>query len=210
MEAELQDLRDMIIQLQADNEQLRREQAVAQNPADGAPPSGGQTNEPQPSTSRAADAGEQILYIPREHKCPVFRGNTGIGIIDWIEEARSSMRAPYLSPPDQAYFIYDHLEGEAKEEIRYWPRAEHEDPEHIFTILQELYGCSKSSVTLQDNFFSRKQLDGETLQEYSHVLFCLMEKVVKNTPGGMTNSAVLLRNQFLENVLDPGLRRELK
>lgn len=63
--------------------------------------------------------------------------------------------------------------------------------------------CSKT-------FFSRKQLEGESLQEYSHALFALMDKLVQHTPGGMTNAVVLLRDQFVEHVLDSGLRRELK
>lgn len=214
MEAELQELRETIRQLQADNDRLQQERAAAQGPttslAGGATSNGASSNDSRPSTSREAHPSERIFYIPRERKCPVFRGNSGIGIGDWVEEVRSSMRARYLSPLDQAYFIYDHLEGEAKEEIRYRPRADREDPERLFDILQELYGCSKSYVTLQENFFSRKQLEGESLQEYSHALFCLMEKVSRSTPGGLGNSAVLLRDQFVEYVLDPALRRELK
>lgn len=39
--------------------------------------------------------------------------------MDWIEEVRPCVRASHLSPIDQAYFVYDHLEGEAKVEKRY-------------------------------------------------------------------------------------------
>lgn len=106
-----------------------------------------------------------------------FLGNSGIGIGEWFEERRSCMWVWRLSPLDQAYFIYDHLEGEAKEEIRYWPQAECENPERMLTILQKLYECSKSHVALQEKFFLRKQFEGESLQEYSHALFCLMERV---------------------------------
>lgn len=80
-----------------------------------------------------------------------FRGNTGIGIVDWVKEVRASMRARYRSRFDQAYFIYDHLEGEAKDKVRYRPKAEPEDLEYILAILQELYGCLKSYVALGNN-----------------------------------------------------------
>lgn len=214
---ELQELRDLVRQLKADNERLRRERSTAEED----PGKGGSRD--SEAVSRASDgastgsggsrhgqSGDRILYIPRERKCPVFRGSTGIGINDWVEEVQASMRARYLSPLDQAYFIYDHLEGDAKEEIRYRPKLERENPEAILNILKELYGCSKSYVALQENFFSRKQMEGETLQEYSHALFCLMEKVTRSAPGGVPNSAILLRDQFVEYVLDPSLRRELK
>lgn len=59
---------------------------------------------------------ERLFYVPRERKCPLFRGNPGIVVVEWIEEVRASMRARHLAPVDQAYLIYDHLDGEAKNE----------------------------------------------------------------------------------------------
>ena len=64
---------------------------------------------------------------------------------------------------DQAFFLFDQLEGEAREEIKYRPSTDRNDPEKIKGILRELYGCSQSYVALQEAFFSRKQQDGETL-----------------------------------------------
>ena len=65
-------------------------------------------------------------------------------------------------------------------------------------------------VSLQEDFFSRKQQEGETLQEFSHALMSLIEKVVKKAPNGLPNKDVLLRDQFVEHVSDCTLRRELK
>ena len=50
------------------------------------------------------------------------------------------------------------------------------------------------NVSLQEDFFSRKQQEGETQQEFSHVLMSLMEKVVKKAPNGLPNKDVLLRS----------------
>lgn len=161
---------------------------------------------------RADSAGttDRIIYLPRERKCPVFRGTRGIGIDEWIEEVRASMRVRHVGRADEAGFIFDHLEGEARDEIKYRTSAERDDPETVFKILKELYGCQKPYILLQEDFFSRRQLEGETLQEFSHALFCLMERVVANAPYRMTNSPTLLRDQFVENVNNPNLRRELK
>lgn len=114
-----------------------------------------------------------------------------------------------MSAADQAFFVYDHLEGEAKEEIKYRPSIERGDSETILAILNKLYGPTQSYVTLQQAFFSRQQ-EGETLHEYSLALLALMEAVKQCAPGGLLNSAVLLRDQFVEHVLDGALRRELK
>lgn len=43
-----------------------------------------------------------------------------------------------------------------------------------FQILQELYVFFEYNIALQENLFSMKQ----TLQEYSHALLCLLEKVI--------------------------------
>ena len=64
--------------------------------------------------------------------------------------------------------------------------------------------------TLQQAFFSRKQQEGETLLEFSLALMALMEQVKQHAPDWLLNSEVLLRDQFVEHVLDSALRRELK
>lgn len=129
---------------------------------------------------------------------------------EWLEEAQACIRTRHLSVSEQAFFLFDHLEGEAREEIKYRSREEREDPDKIISALEELYGCSDSYVALQEAFFSRKQQEGETLQEFSLVLMGLMEKVRLNSPDAVANADVLLRDQFVEQVLDCALRRDLK
>lgn len=72
-------------------------------------------------------------------------------------------------------FIFDHLEGEAGEEIKYRTSAERRDPAKILAILTELVGCARPYVMLQQAFFSRKQQEGETLLEFSLTLMTLLE-----------------------------------
>lgn len=140
----------------------------------------------------------------------MFRGRSGIGLIEWLDEVQACMRARHLSVSDQAFFLFDHLEGEAREEIKHRPSTERGDPTKIIAALQELYGCYESYVALQEAFFSRRQQEGETLQEFSLALMSLMASVKQSAPSGMPNSEVLLRDQFVEHVLEGALRRELK
>ncbi|XP_060719718.1 retrovirus-related Pol polyprotein from transposon 412 [Tachysurus vachellii] len=100
--------------------------------------------------------------------------------------------------------------GEARDEIRYRSDAERGDPDKIIQVLRELYGCSLSYVALQQAFFSRGQQEGETLLEFSLALMGLLEKVKQQAPHAIPNAEVLLRDQFVEHVLDISLRRELK
>lgn len=197
MAEELEQLRARVQELEAERNRLQQERDTA----DAGSSAQGQQN---------ISVTDRIIYLPRERKCPVFRGTHGIGVDEWVEEVKASMRVRHVGPADRAAFIFDHLEGEARDEIKYRSAAEREDSDKVFEILKELYGCQRPYVSLQEEFFSRRQLDGESLQEYSHALFCLMDKVEANAPYQLTNVSVMLRDQFAQNVNNSDLRRELK
>lgn len=74
----------------------------------------------------------------------MFRGKSGIGSSEWLEEVQACMRTRHLGTSDQAFFLFDHLEGEAREEIKYRSEVERKDPDKIISALQELYGCCDS------------------------------------------------------------------
>lgn len=194
--AALQRLQERVAQLQAENERLSNVQRHT-------------AGEGGSQSSRR----EQALYLPRERRCPKFSGSTAAGSLsveEWIEEAESCIRLRYMSELDKALFLYDHLEGQARNEIKYRSSAVRESHEQIITVLKEVYGCSKSYVYWQQRFFDRKQRESESLFEFSHALMELMEKVKQSKEGSITNSDIVLRDQFCENVRDHMLRRELK
>lgn len=193
---EMQQLRDQIAQLQAEKNRWQQQQNSGSGSASASQP-----------TSMSA---ERFVFIPRDKKCPTFSGKSGMGYDEWKEEVQACMRARHLAPADQAYFLFDHLEGEAKEEIKYRPAGERKDPDKILEILRELYGCAQSHVALQEAFFSRKQQEGESLLEFSLALMSLMGKIKQVAPNAVPNADVLLRDQFIEYVMDGALRRDLK
>lgn len=200
MGEEIDQLRARVQELEAERDRLQQERDTAA--------AGSSTS--RLHTTSTVGTMDRIIYLPRERKCPIFRGTHGIGIDEWVDEVRTSMRVRHVAATDQAAFVMDHIEGEARDEIKYRPSIEREDPERVFAILKELYGCQKSYVLLQEDFFSRKQLEGESLQEYSHALFCLMDKVRASAPYRLSNTSVMLRDQFVQNVHNSDLRRELK
>nr|XP_046249999.1 uncharacterized protein LOC124061801 [Scatophagus argus] len=171
MEEEMQQLKELVLQLKADNERLRQERAASLGDSGGAAPFA-PPGHALPAGAAAAVT-ERLVVVPRDRRCPMFN-------------------------------------GEAKEEIKYRSAAERGDPGKVLTILQELYGCAQPYVTLQQAFFSRHQLEGETLHEFSLALMALMAQVRQCAPDGVPNADILLRDQFIEHVLDCSLRRELK
>ena len=204
----MQQLRELVLQLKADNMRLHQERAASPGGSGGATSASSGLTGHAPAAGVTAAVAERLVVIPRDRKCPMFNGRSGIGIVEWTEEVQACARARHLPAAEQALFIFDHLEGEAKEEIKFRSGEEQRDPARILAILKELYGCSQSYVTLQQDFFSRHQQEGETLQEFSLALMALMAQVERQAPEGMPNADVL-RDQFID-VLDCSLRRELK
>ncbi len=88
METELQELRDLVQQLRTDNQRLSETQtAPIRTESSNAVP------EIPRSSSQSNGSHDRFVYVPRERKCPVFRGTVGIGIAEWVDEVRASMRA---------------------------------------------------------------------------------------------------------------------
>ncbi|XP_022518191.2 uncharacterized protein LOC111188716 [Astyanax mexicanus] len=207
MEEQFRALTERVQQLQAENDRLKVTEEV----------NVGASTRTGEARARIQSEGnqtrfERYVYIPRERKCPRFSGKSSdmLTVEDWVEEVRRSLEGRHMPPLEQALFVYDHLEGEAKTEIKFRPAIDKNDPERIFAILVDLYGCSQSYIGLQKQFFQRRQLDGESLREYSHSLLSLMEIVKRQSPRPITNADHLVRDQFIEHVRDGMLRRELK
>ena len=215
-EEQLRELQEKMVQLMAQNEALRQQaaasivQSSAPEPESG--PSQGQPPQQPPDSADVLSSPlvERVVYLPKDRRCPTFTGNGEVTIVDWIDEVKASLNTRRLSVSEQAHFLYDHLGGDAREEIKYRPEAVRRDPSRILSILQEQYGCVGSPIALLQSFHSRKQQEGETLREYANALFALMDNVVRHTPGGVPQSNTLLRDQFVEFVNDGNLSRALK
>lgn len=175
------------------------------------------TDTARPSTSEGATASggasrtEAVIYVQQDKKMPLFSGkvdsNDALTLDEWIEKMRDFARTRGRSEKECAQIVFDHLEGAARTEIKYLPAAQRERVECIFDVLKDVYGCMHSRITLQRKFFNRKQLEGESLLDYSHALMELMDQVVKTDAHVATKD---LRDQFCEGVRDQALRIRLR
>lgn len=203
MEDQVRLLTEQIQQLRADNERLRQGNVAPSV----------DTNQGEPSRPMPGASSTRYVYVPRERKYPKFSGNPGSEcppLEEWVEEVRKCLQARPMSPNEQAYFVYDLLEGEAKLEVKLRPATDRADPERIFSILLETFGCAHSYIEAQQKFFQCRQREGESLREFSHSLMVLMESCQRKNSTAISNPDSVLRDQFAENVRDKMLRRELK
>lgn len=135
----MQQLRDLVAQLKADDERLRQERSAVQASSSVVPSElndrgAGLDTGPKSSSNGNSVVTERLIYVLRGRKCPVFEGRTEIPLTDWFEEVKTSMCVRHI-PFIDARFLYDPFEGEAREEIKFRPREDRED------LFKYSWGC---------------------------------------------------------------------
>jgi len=103
-----------------------------------------------------------------------------------------------------------HLEGVAMEEVKLRPTSQWSSPTGVFQILREAFSEQLTETQARRKFFERRQGDRETLQNFAHALMVLLSRVERLSGGPETGKDVLLKEQFVENLKDLTLRRDIK
>lgn len=167
-------------------------------------------NQQTASGSTGSESPQQItVKVPRERKLRRFAGGREDGVLEeWISDAKRAIAGH--TEPDAIDFLFYHLEGAAKEEVRLRPADDRNSPTAIFKVLRDCFGEGLTGTQALRRFFERKQRDRESVREFSHALMVLLARVERLDEGAVTDKDKLLRDQFLENLRDPQLRRDIK
>ncbi|KAK3104110.1 hypothetical protein FSP39_024498 [Pinctada imbricata] len=156
---------------------------------------------------------ENHTYIAKDRKIKTFSGrpksSNDMTVDDWIDDIRLVFWARKATNAEKVDIIYSHLEGEAKDEIKFRTDIRH-DPEAILECLQTAFGDPDSVTVLQQRFFERHQRDTETIRQYSYVLLDLFQKVRKKDDSVFPNKERTLCEQFANSLSDPFIRKEMK
>lgn len=150
------------------------------------------------------------LIVQRERKLRRYNGTAEPLLADWVEEARTSIQAQQLSGESAASFLLSYLDGAARLEVRCQPPSVQHNAERMLTALEEVFGRKENSNQLLRRFFDRRQLPGEPIASFSHSLIEIVDRINRLAPKGGAERDMMLRDQFVENVLDVHLRWELK
>lgn len=164
-------------------------------------------------TALSGGTNRSYVYLPRERPIQPFSGDTtvdGRSVDEFLEEVQRAIRARGLGKDEQVDFILSLLRGSALEEIRLCTDGELKEPEEILSFLREAYREKRSVAQLLQTFYSRHQLEGEDFFEYSHTLSQILRSVLKQKADAVSDSKMAVRDQFVEGVKDPTLRRELR
>lgn len=75
----------------------------------------------------------EVVYVPKEKRCKVYTGqSSNVPLNDWIEDLKSVFRSCNFTPHQAVDYMWEHLESEAKQEIKYIPKEIRFSPERIF------------------------------------------------------------------------------
>ena len=147
------------------------------------------------------------VVVPSNRKLSKYDGSTSVE--DWIEEAESALDANNLKDTKAANFIVAALSGQARDEIRGHEKATRDDPSLIFTALRSVFGETKTLSQLRQLIYSRRQEQHESLLDFAHALTALVDRLSRKGGCKPAEKGVILRDQFIEGVLDTQLRWEL-
>lgn len=152
------------------------------------------------------------VYVPRERHVAPFCGDVerdGRSVDDFVEEIERVLRARYQSDQDQYDFVVSLLRGTALEEVRLRSTPD-DNVKDLFEYLREAFRDRRSTPQLLHSFYSRRQLEGENLRDFSHALAQALNLVTTCSATAVADERVALRDQFIEGVRDTSLRRELR
>ena len=152
-----------------------------------------------------------FLLMPSQKKIKSFTGKEAdISLDDWCCDIQASIASRPLSEEDKVHFMFQHLEGAAREEVKLRPQKERSNVEDLLQILYDVFGVKATGVQLQRLFFECKQKRNESLRDFSHHLMDKFNKASKKCPHLIPTKDKLLCDQFSEGVCDNLLHKHLK
>lgn len=152
---------------------------------------------------------QKVVSKPKQRKLEKFSGRADgaySSVYEFVEEFQQVLKTRQATTEEQVDFLISHLEGPAKDEIRYKASPEKNTPQKILTILKDAFGERATTSELMTEFYQCKQDYSETLRDFSHKL----DRVLRLYNSYVTDKDKLLRNKLSENVTNTCLKRELK
>ena len=155
------------------------------------------------SDSSSANPGQITVKVLRERKLGKFAGSRDDDILEeWLGDATRAI-AGQIDANGMDFLPY-HLDSVAKEEVRLHPAEKRAIPAAVFKVPRD---CFSEGLTNTQAPWKR---DYESVCEFSHAFMLCLAWVEHLDAAVVTDKDKLLRDQFLENLADPQLRRDIK
>ena len=129
---------------------------------------------------------------------------------EWIQTVKLYIDSKTANEREKVNFVIDHLDEDAKTELRLEIDLTRSTSSEVFQILKNVYSIKDTVFELQQQLYARDQHDNESLSEYSHVLMKKLFSMQKKAPDMYKDTDDILKQRFAEGVSDLSLKRELK
>ena len=157
----------------------------------------------------------KIVVVPRERGTKLAgrpKSERDPEVTEWAEDMRRLTKD--LSDAEGAQLVLDHLTGPARDEVRLCSPSERGKPESIISHVLKAYTCFETPSLRWQDFYSRRQRGGESVQEFSLQLMKLLRKVElassKETHQQLHDKDAVLCEKFAAGLSDPSLQREVR
>ena len=135
---------------------------------------------------------------------------------EWVEDLKTYLRQLGLSEEEQVGVAIDHLGGVAREEILCCPKEGKNTLEKVLALSRRRFGTPETVQSLNCTFYSRNQLEEETLADFSRALIRLYDRMESASTNVSEKSALAqlrdgaLKEQFIRGSRDTAIKRELR
>ena len=154
------------------------------------------------------DLGSKKFTFSKDKKFPKLTRD--IDFSEWLQGMKSFVVSRFAEERDRVLFIFDHLEKEARAEVRFRLQLDKCSAEEVLQVLSDLYTPTDSLVKLQQQFYGRNQMAGESLQDYALALMEKLTQIVEKQPTLSKSREEMIKEKFAEGVSDVYLKRELR
>lgn len=168
-------------------------------------------NEKFESLKESVENRPQVLakVVTAGKKLRNFKGDP-LDIREWLHDAQHSVRLQELDGRAAVDFLLSHLEGDAREEVRFSLDTSTCTEKDVYSTLKDAFAEHLSVSQLLDQFYSRKQGEREGLRDFIYSLMKILDRIVALDKTCVTDKDKTLRNTFIEKVRDKHLRKHLK
>ena len=140
------------------------------------------------------------VTVPPVIKLSKYSGRSDI--YTWVEDAKSSISS--IKRKEQANFVYRHLEGKARDEVKYSLDITKATADEVFDVLIEAYKGVTSCSQLKKDMYSCYQGD-ESIREFSLTLYDMAKKL--SDPASVQE--IILKEVLCDNVRDEQIGKVL-
>lgn len=137
-------------------------------------------------------------------------------ITEWLADLNTYTRQVGLDDEEKLSTALDFLGGVAKEEVLCTPTEDRDSFAQLSALLVKRFGAPETVQSLTRALYSRTQLVGESLADFSRALIRLHDRMEHTAVNAQERDALnqlresALKEQFCKGVRDMSIKRELR